>query len=161
VKREEPETLALRYALEGDLARLRIPAPRRPRIGDKLWQHTCFEVFIARSELPGYHEFNFAPSREWAAYLFSGYRQGAAVGDSALGPVLSVRSSLHRLELDAVIRLDRLSPLHPAAKLTLALAAVVEEDDGALSYWALRHPAGEPDFHHREAFALELDAVRD
>jgi hypothetical protein len=37
---------------------------------------------------------------------------------------------------------------------------VIEEIDGALSYWALRHAPGKPDFHHRDAFALELDEVR-
>ena len=40
--------------------------------------------------------------------------------------------------------------------LQLGLAAVIESADGALSYWALRHPPGEPDFHHRDAFALAL-----
>jgi hypothetical protein len=33
---------------------------------------------------------------------------------------------------------------------------VIEEKNGALSYWALRHPAGKPDFHRRSAFAMEL-----
>jgi len=41
--------------------------------------------------------------------------------------------------------------------LRLALAAVVEDERGMLSYWALRHPAGKPDFHHPDAFALELE----
>ena len=38
----------------------------------------------------------------------------------------------------------------------IALSAVIEEGNGALSYWALRHPAGKPDFHHPDAFAMEL-----
>jgi len=33
---------------------------------------------------------------------------------------------------------------------------VVEELDGSHSYWALRHPPGKPDFHHSDAFALEI-----
>jgi len=37
-----------------------------------------------------------------------------------------------------------------------ALSAVIEDDDGAFSYWALRHPPGKPDFHHPDAFALML-----
>jgi hypothetical protein len=36
----------------------------------------------------------------------------------------------------------------------------VEDRSGSLSYWALRHAAGKPDFHHPDAFALELDEVR-
>jgi 23S rRNA (guanine745-N1)-methyltransferase len=43
--------------------------------------------------------------------------------------------------------------------LRLALTTVVELADGApgtLSYWALAHPAGKPDFHHRDGFVLAL-----
>jgi hypothetical protein len=36
---------------------------------------------------------------------------------------------------------------------------VIESADGSISYWALRHPAGRPDFHHLDGFALLLDAV--
>ena len=35
--------------------------------------------------------------------------------------------------------------------------AHVEAADGTLSYWALRHAAGKPDFHHPDAFALEIE----
>ena len=41
--------------------------------------------------------------------------------------------STKKLELDALIRLDSLSPEHRDAKLSLALSAVVEEKDGLLS----------------------------
>ena len=147
------------YRLEGDLPRLRIPALMPPRIGEKLWQHTCFEIFIAR-RMPSYHEFNFSPSGEWAAYAFGKYRDGAALADDSLSPQVAVRIGAHGLELDATVRLARISPLHIAEKLSLGLSAVIEDADGGLSYWALRHPPGKPDFHHPASFALELDEVR-
>ncbi len=152
--------LALTYVLEGDLARVRVPAPRPPRFAERLWQHTCCEVFIARKDSPAYHEFNFAPSGEWAAYAFERYREGRPFADEALDPGIAVRRAGDALELDAVIRLDLLSPAHAGAPLSLALSAVVEDSDGALSYWALRHPPGRPDFHHADSFALALDEVR-
>jgi hypothetical protein len=68
-----------------------------------------------------------------------------------------VRRAENRLELDAIIRSDRLPALHPAVPLRLALSAVIEEDGGMLSYWALKHPPGKPDFHHPDAFALEIE----
>jgi hypothetical protein len=74
---------------------------------------------------------------------------------------VTARKSANQLELGASVRLDRLSPLHARAKLSLALSTVVEDRDGALSYWAIRHTPGRPDFHHPDAFALELDEVRD
>jgi len=39
-----------------------------------------------------------------------------------------------------------------------AITAVIEEADGTKSYWALRHPSAQPDFHHADGFALELPA---
>ena len=147
------EGIEVTYSLQGQLARLRIPPPRPPRIADRLWQHTCCEIFIARKGLPGYHEFNLAPSGEWAAYAFANYRDGAPLADENLDPRITVHRSGEKLELGAFIRVD-------GAALSLALSAVVEDEHGALSYWALKHPPGKPDFHHPDAFAAELDEVR-
>lgn len=72
-----------------------------------------------------------------------------------------MRSTAEKLELEALISLGPLPPGCAHAGLSLALAAVVEDEDGALSYWALRHPPGKPDFHHPDAFALQLDEIRD
>jgi len=103
-------------------------------------------------EGPGYREFNFSPSSEWAAYAFRGYREGGEL-EVEIAPGIVVRRTGDRLELDAVIR-----PvfLPPGRSLRLGLSAVVEDADGMLSYWALRHPPGKPDFHHTDAFALQL-----
>ena len=106
---------------------------------------------------PGYHEFNFAPSGEWCVHAFAKYREGGPLADEALTPRIAVRSRAECLELDASIPLDRLSAMHPHATLTLALSAVVEDEHGGLTYWALEHPPGKPDFHHPDAFALELE----
>jgi len=149
--RTPPGLLALRYRIEADLERLRIPPPRAPAPGERLWQHLCCEAFVATAEAGAgaghYREFNFSPSGEWAAYAFQGYREGGplAVPD----PGISVRRDGQSLELSASIEVG-------AAKLRLGLCVVIEELDGALSYWALRHPAPRPDFHHSDGFALEI-----
>jgi len=150
-------TLAVTYIIEADIDRLRVPRPRPPAMAQRLWQHTCCELFIARKDSPAYHEFNLAPSGEWAAYAFDRYRHGAARVEEALEPQVAVRSTREKLELDAVIRLDRLSPTYAETGLLLALSAVIEDEHGSLSYWALMHAPGGPDFHHPYAFALELE----
>lgn len=155
VRRKPAGELAVTYVLEGDLERLLVPAPRPPRAADGLWRHTCCEIFIARKGEPAYHEFNLSPSGEWAAYAFDRYRAPRAAA-SMPAPELAVRKAAGRLELDAVIRLDQLSATHRSAALALALSAVIEDSRGALSYWALKHPPGKPDFHRAEGFALEL-----
>ena len=140
--------LALRYRIEGDLDRLRIPAPRAPAVREQLWQHSCCEAFVGAAGAASYREFNFSPSGEWAAYAFQSYRQGEPW--PAPDPGIEVRKTPGELELHARIPA-------PPGRLRVALCAVIEDGGGALSYWALRHPAGKPDFHHPDAFALELE----
>jgi hypothetical protein len=127
-----------------------------PRRGQRLWEHTCFEAFVSVKGSSAYYEFNFSPSGEWAAYAFRGYRRAAALGDEKLSPGITVSVAEDGLELDAVIHLDRLSGIEPREVLRLGLCAVIEENNGSLSYWALKHPPGKPDFHHPDAFALEI-----
>ena len=160
VERTADGILAVHYSLEGDLDRLRVPPPRAPRIAERLWQHTCCEIFVASKGLPGYHEFNLGPSGEWAAYAFARYRDGGMLADERLNPGVAVRRTAGKLALDAEVRLGQLSPVYLSAGLSLALSAVVEDDSGKLSYWAIRHPPGKPDFHHPDAFALEFDEIR-
>lgn len=157
VRRTPDGLLALTFSLDGDLARLRLPEGGGQRIAHDLWRHTCFEAFAAVDGEAAYHELNFAPSGAWGAFAFRAYRDGAPVADEALAPRVAVRTRGDRLELDASVALGRLSPAHPRAPLRLALAAVLEERSGALSYWALHHPPGAPDFHHADAFRLRLE----
>jgi len=143
-----PKGLELRYRIEADLEKLRIPAPRAPAVGERLWEHFCCEAFVGPAAATAYREFNFSASREWAAYDFLRYREGQAW--HAPDPQIEVRRSGRVLELRAGIPA-------PTDRLRLALCAVIEEHEGTLSYWALRHGAAQPDFHHPDAFALELE----
>ena len=145
-------TLTLFFALACDLSCLRIPEPRSSRRADGLWQHTCFEAFVMADNGPGYREFNLSPSGEWAAYDFRGYRDGAELARE-WAPTIVVRRTLNRLELEAQIDQDFLPP---GRSLRLGLSAVVEDIDGARSYWALQHPPGKPDFHHTDSFTTQL-----
>lgn len=146
--------LRVAYVLEGEIERLRIPAPRRARVAERLWQHTCCEIFIARRGAAGYREFDLSPSGEWAAYEFTRYREGHLLDDSSLSPGIVVRNGPRQLRLSASL------PVTYRQELLIGLAAVIEEKSGALSYWALRHAPGKPDFHHPYGLILELDEFR-
>lgn len=148
--------LHLDYRLSGDLPALHIPPAAAARAVDGLWRHTCFEAFLLPQDGPGYVELNLSPSGEWAVYAFDAYRlrnDWRAGQGPAIEPVLGADS----LRLSARVRLDALPPSCRAPRLRLAVSAVVETTGGALSYWALRHPGAEPDFHHPASFVLELD----
>ncbi len=157
VRRAGSGALAVAFAIDGDLARVRVPGPRPPRFADGLWEHTCCEAFVARRGHAPYHEFNLSPSGEWAAYAFRAYRERAELDAAALSPAISVLRSARSLELTATLRLGLLSRAYLESPLALGLSAVIEDADGALSYWALEHPPGRPDFHHTAAFALVIE----
>ena len=148
-------TLTCRYVLRADMARLRIPQAGAGRRADGLWKHTCFEAFVSAGAA-AYYEFNFSPALDWAAYRFDDYRTGMTAATLAHAPGLQVHRRRDGLELAATVHLEGLAPLCEAPALQLALAAVIEENDGRLGYWALRHPQGNPDFHHPHGFTLEL-----
>jgi hypothetical protein len=144
--------LALTYVVTGKIGDLRLAAQTTPVRTDELWKHTCFEAFAGAPQSNAYHEFNFAPSTQWAAYRFGGYREGMTVATEIAAPHIEVTSSAQHFELRVALEF----PVPAGASWRLALSAVIEETSGRKSYWALAHPPGKPDFHHPDGFALEL-----
>jgi hypothetical protein len=148
--------LVLSYTLDAELNRLRIPAEAAPKRAHGLWRHTCFEAFLTQKGAGGYCELNFAPSCAWAMYQFSAHREGMRVLTDAAPPEITVRRSASELTLTATLFVAECIPGPPPLQVRMGLAAVLEDEDGRLSYWAARHPPGKPDFHHPDNFTLEL-----
>ena len=134
---------ALTYRMRGEMPAMLEPAA--PERTDGLWRDTCFELFVKPAGGEGYFEFNFAPSGQWAAYRFDGYRAGMA--DLAVAtPVIE------RLDNGVRVTVD-LGGL-PEGDWRVGVSAVIVEADGTRSFWALAHPPGKPDFHDRAGFVL-------
>jgi hypothetical protein len=146
-------SLLLCYVVAGNIGNLFLPALAATRRADDLWRHTCFEAFVRSSRDGGYYELNFAPSTQWGAYRFDGYRSGMRVATEIETPNIEVRSAPERYTLQASLNLGGWSP---STRWRLGLSAVIEEANGDKSYWALAHPPGNPDFHHSDCFAGEL-----
>jgi hypothetical protein len=150
--------LSLTFRLGGDLDGVRIPAASAsPGRADELWRRTCFEAFVAPEAGESYVELNLSPSGEWAAYGFDGYRGG--MSSVAAAPWVELKLAEGALVLRAKVDLSALSTLSGAWRL--GLSAVIEATDRSLSYWAVAHLPGRPDFHHRDCLALELAAPQD
>lgn len=143
--------LSIHYRLDADQGHLAIPDTAAPERTEGLWRHTCFEAFVMGTDAPAYREFNFSPSGAWQAYGFHAYRQGGPLAE-AITPRIERTAGA---ELDLRVFLPP-QALPPGQRLLLGLSAVIEAVDGSLSYWALHHPPGRPDFHHSDGFALEL-----
>jgi hypothetical protein len=141
--------LRFAYRVVGDLDVVRVPPPALARRGDRLWEHTCFEAFVAVEDQTGYVELNAAPSGEWALYAFASYRE--RTDDPAAEPAIEIARSADALDVAATL------PGPPSA-LRVGLTAVIERTDGRTSYWALAHPPGKPDFHHADGFVARVPA---
>jgi hypothetical protein len=152
--------LHLRYRLEGEVTRVRVPPPAEPAFTIGLWEHTCVEAFIAAEGAVAYHELNLSPSGEWAAFAFTDYRALGTLDGDVPAPRIEARVTDGALELDALVAFDALAPSYGGAPLRLGLSAVIETVDGELSYWSLLHPRGSADFHHHSTRALSLPGSR-
>jgi hypothetical protein len=138
---DPPGPLTLVYRVQGDPARLVIP-PAAPAVRtDELWRTTCFEAFFRPDAAPSYVEFNFAPSGAWAVYRFDGYRDGMAPLEIA-PPTIGFATTETGCAQTVVLAV----PEDAAGHLTLT--AVIEEQGGRKSYWALDHAGERPDFHN-------------
>ena len=150
------DVLKLDYVVVGAIGDLLLPPLAIPERKSELWLHTCFEAFVGFGEGAGYVEFNFAPSRHFAAYRFEGYREG-------MQPALDLPAPDIHTEMDGNARflltawID-LKPLNTVGPTRLGLSAVIEARDKSISYWALGHPPGKPDFHNSDCFTVRLAA---
>jgi hypothetical protein len=158
VARPNADRLALTYLVTGDLSDIRMPPVMASERRDELWRHTCFEAFVRASSGAEYYEFNFSPSTQWAAYRFSSYRGGMRAAEVSAPPI-ETRSSPDRYTLQTSLELNRLSDLPRNASWHFGLSALIEDTSGRMSYWALVHPPGKPDFHHADCFAHEFSPV--
>jgi hypothetical protein len=157
VARVSAHELRLKYRLSADLAALQLPEPRPAVRTDGLWRHSCFEAFLGHAGGNDYWEYNFSPSGAWAAYHFTAYREGMAPHMRGAAPAITVHIGSETVELAVTIDLSWLARSASGAGLRLGLAAVIEDRARVLSYWALKHPAEKPDFHHADSFVVELD----
>ena len=145
--------LRARWRIEGS-QRLVVPPFAGKGRADELWRTTCFELFLKPAGGEAYCELNLSPSERWNAYDFDGHRTGMRERPFPHEPECTMRQGSHFAIFDAAIPAAGL----PEHDCTMGLSAVIEEAGGALSYWALAHPAGAPDFHAPACFAAVLPA---
>jgi hypothetical protein len=145
------DRLVLEFAIAGGRTANVASAPARR---DGLWRRTCGELFFAAAGQPGYHELNLAPNGDWNLYRFDGYRVGGREEDAIADLPAATAHDGDWLRMTVELPL---APLGLAgSELDVGVSAVLEAPDGAVSHWALAHPAAVPDFHDRRAFTLRL-----
>jgi len=150
------DSLALSYEITGNVSLIKIPAPASSTRQDELWRHTCAELFITTGESTAYTEYNFSPSSQWAAYSFSDYRQDMKVL-ATKEPEIVRTADQSRLIIAATIVIPE---QYRNVSIIAGLSMVIENIDGACSYWALCHDSTRPDFHRRENWICSLQQYK-
>lgn len=154
VDRAEDGRLQIKYTLHGVIDGVHFPEATQRERTDGLWKGTCFELFCGPADEGGYVEFNFAPSGQWAAYAFTGYREGMT--ELACVPPL-IECTAGEGIFEMTVTLDLTESLR-TMDVMAGISAVIADKDGRTAYWALAHPPGKADFHHKDCFALQLEA---
>lgn len=152
--------LELTYTVLAPTADLRLPPKAASTHADGLWRHTCLEAFFRPPSGDVYFEFNFSPSTQWAAYRFDDYRKGMTPVTPHTPPRVSTSTSADGFTLHVVLPLDPLMDIRDDATWRFGLSAVIEDAGGAISYWALAHAPGTPDFHHADGFVGHVPTTR-
>jgi hypothetical protein len=151
--------LSIEYRLTGSLSEVALPetlangAARERK--DRLWEKTCFELFLAREGQPAYWELNVSPSGDWNIYRFDDYRSAMAPETRARAPRVFAKKTAQDLVLAVELELGAFLP-GGGPGLTAGLTAVLESAGGAQSFLALKHAGTKPDFHLRESFVIRI-----
>ena len=148
-------TLIISYILKGDLNKIEIPSTAHtPSRKNELWEETCFEFFLGLKNSSCYWEFNLSPSGDWNIYRFDNYRQGMQEEIAVTLLPFSLRYQSDALQLTLELDLNKIIPAEQS--LHIAIATVVKDKDGEVTYWALNHCGVQADFHLRDSFVIEV-----
>jgi hypothetical protein len=126
----------------------------RPSRRDRLWEETCFELFVACRGETHYREVNLSPAGHWNVYLFDDYRTGMREESAVTSLPFGVWRGPDTLRLAVELDLDRIDAT--AEALEIGLGAVVKSGNGRLDFYAPAHPGARADFHRRDGFLIVL-----
>lgn len=147
--------LRIHYVLTGKVEEIRLPSPSAsPARRAELWKATCFEFFLAVKGLPQYWEFNISPSGDWNVYSIDAYRRVGFREEARIQKMpLDMQKAANVLVLDTFVDLHLI--VQDEQVLEIGITAVIQTKEGNETYWALVHPAPQPDFHWRPSFAVQ------
>jgi hypothetical protein len=148
-------SLIVVYELNGPMKNLAIPPlSMKPERKNRLWEDTCFELFLRPAGSEAYWEINLSPSGDWNVFRFSGYRQGMQEEQTFETLPFTAEILSNSLRLVVEIEIEKIIPEGKA--ISVGVNAVIKEVNGDRSYWALTHNEIKPDFHRKDGFIITL-----
>lgn len=150
----DQDSIDISFQLTGSLENILFDPPQENhKRTDNLWQKTCFELFVKNDIDSNYWEYNLSPSGNWAIYAFESYRKGKFDELSIQGIPITTRQETNQFTLNSYITLpDKLS----RQNLKIGLTTVVQDTNGDIYYYALKHTEKQPDFHVADSFTINI-----
>ena len=149
--------LNISFQLTGSINALQLPEESStPSRTDKLWENTCFEVFVARPQDQNYWEYNISPSHNWAVFHFTEYRS-AKSDELSVDKIMIKSHSVSPNQYQIHSNLPLPEALH-GKNLQIGVSTILRDRQNSIYYYALAHLRQNPDFHDRNCFTLLLNA---
>jgi len=147
-------TITLSFLLKGTMDNIVLPAAAGRQRCDNLWQSTCLEMFWGEAGKKNYWELNLAPTGAWNVYSFTDYRTEMRQEERVAEPFITTDRTPDSFSLTAEFEIADLHAIR--TPLRIGISAVIRHQDNRLSYWAMAHPEGKPDFHAPQTFLLHV-----
>ncbi len=147
--------LVLKYEMTGAIESILMAEGDFPtrRIG--LWETSCFEYFFGVPGQDYYWEVNLSTAGHWNIFRLENYRSGFREELAIEALSVSVNRSAFSLETRFNLSLLGLEK----SEIELSVTAVIADQLGEISYWAVCHAGVEADFHLRDSFVIQLNSV--
>lgn len=157
--------LKVSYRLTGPVSEILWPKEDAPGLelerDQKIWEHTCFELFLGTSLSPNYYEWNFSSTKKWGHFRFESYRK--TEGDTLFpGGIQKIefKREVNSANLIAEIDLSQLPAIAQALQsktpLLVSATVILESKKGEKSHWAFSHQDSVPNFHQPSSFTAKI-----
>lgn len=151
---QKTQMISLSFTVSGKTEDINLPPPLdQHRREDKLWQSTCFELFISQNDRPGYYELNFSPSANWQSYYFSQYRTDRHEAQDLTLLKSQVSNEPNKLHIN--LELAFVSRNIDTRHLNFGVSAILHDQSGDYHYYSLGHPP-KADFHDKKYHLISL-----
>lgn len=118
----------------------------------KLWEQTCFEVFIQPVGGSRYFEINLTAQKAWNVFEFTDYRSPQPPQEFAKAEMLNFTVGEQQLKAQIKFAEENFE------KIKLSICAVVMLNGLPVTYWSTKHTDQKPNFHHFESLFIERNA---
>lgn len=132
---------------EGPVDLLDFDATAHPEARDELWQKTCFECFLLKTNSTEYEEWNLSPAGNFQRYRFQAYRERNLEAPTPTREEFKLMWEHTPGKMSAEFTV----PL-PFEPQKLQVCWVLKTKAGEIQYWALNHTLAKPDFHNSDSF---------